>query len=469
MKKTLISVVGPTAIGKTSLAIALANHFDTDIISADSRQFFMEMQIGTAVPSESEKKSAIHHFIQHKSVRDDYSVGDFEKEAVQLLEKLFYQKDTVILVGGSGLYIDAITKGLDNFPKIDPHIRVTLNQELQENGLKSLQDKLKQLDPTYYRKVDLENPHRIIRALEVCIGSGHPYSSFIGQPKPSRPFDVITIALKADREIIYNRINQRVDMMMQNGLLDEVKRVQKFKKLNALRTVGYKELFKYIDGEWDLDFAVSEIKKNTRRFAKRQLTWFKKNEDTIWVNYDSGFLEIVEMIENKKDAKINAPVFIVMGVSGCGKSTIGKLLAAELEIPFFDGDDYHPESNVKKMAAGNPLNDDDRTDWLKLLNRLSIENSNSGVVIACSALKESYRLILSKNLDDQMTFVYLNGTFEEISNRLMQRKNHFMPSGLLRSQFNTLEVPSEAIVVSILDTPKEIIAHIMECYKQKKP
>lgn len=304
MKNTLISVVGSTAIGKTTLAIALAKHFDTEIISADSRQFFKEMQIGTAVPSDTELISATHHFIQHKSVVDSYSVGDFEKDALQRLEKLFKTKDVLILVGGSGLYVDAITKGLDSFPEIDSNIRVSLNQNLQENGLKTLQGQLKQLDPTYYEKVDLDNPHRVIRALEVCIGSGLPYSSFIGRSKPKRTFDVVTVGITADREIIYNRINQRVDIMMQNGLLDEVKRLHKFKNLNALQTVGYKELFKYLDGEWDLDFSVSEIKKNTRRFAKRQQTWFKKNEDTIWVNYDSIFLEITEVIENKinKDA-----------------------------------------------------------------------------------------------------------------------------------------------------------------------
>lgn len=304
MKNTLISVVGATGIGKTTLAIALAEHFDTEIISADSRQFFKEMQIGTAVPTATELKSAPHHFIQHKSVIDSYSVGDFEKDALQLLEKLFKTKDVLILVGGSGLYVDAITKGLDSFPEIDSNIRVSLNQDLQENGLKTLQNQLKQLDPTYYEKVDLDNPHRIIRALEVCIGSGLPYSSFIGRSKPRRTFDVVTVGITADREIIYNRINQRVDIMMKDGLLDEVKRLSKFKTLNALQTVGYKELFNYLDGEWDLDFSVSEIKKNTRRFAKRQQTWFKKNEDTIWVNYDSIFSKITEVVANKmnKDA-----------------------------------------------------------------------------------------------------------------------------------------------------------------------
>lgn len=299
MKKTLISVVGPTAIGKTTLAIALAQHFITDIISADSRQFFKEMRIGTAVPSDTEIKSAPHHFIQHKSIRDSYSVGDFEKETLERLEKLFKEKNVVILVGGSGLYVDAVTKGLDKFPDIDPEIRVSLNKELEKIGLEELQAQLKQLDPTYYSKVDLDNPHRVIRALEVCIGSGLPYSSFIGQSKPARPFDVITVGIDAEREIIYNRIEQRVDVMIQDGLLDEVKSVYPFKNLNALQTVGYKELFKYLDGEWELEFALSEIKKNTRRFAKRQLTWFRKNKATFWVDYKYDLNAIVKHIEDK--------------------------------------------------------------------------------------------------------------------------------------------------------------------------
>ena len=297
--KRLISIVGPTAIGKTKLAIEFANHFKTDIISADSRQFFKEMEIGTAVPSITELKNAPHHFIQHKSVSDSYSVGDFEKDALQCLEKLFKEKEVVVLVGGSGLYVDAVTKGLDKFPEIDTAIRVSLNKNLLENGLKSLQEQLKQLDPAYHAKVDLENPHRVIRALEVCLGSGLPYSSFIGQKTTPRPFNVITIGIKADREIIYNRIEQRVDLMLQDGLLDEVKSVYPFKNLNALQTVGYKELFKYLDGEWTLDSAIAEIKKNTRRFAKRQLTWFRKNENTFWVDYDYEFSNIIKEIEDK--------------------------------------------------------------------------------------------------------------------------------------------------------------------------
>jgi len=299
MKKTLICIVGPTAIGKTKLAISLAQHFNTEIISADSRQFFKEMQIGTAVPSKEELAAAPHHFIQHKSIRESYSVGDFEKDALHLLETLFKEKDTMILVGGSGLYVDAVTKGLDEFPKIKPEIRDTLNEELETGGIQSLQERLKKLDPKYYKQVDLENPHRLIRALEVCMGSGKPYSSFIGQEKPKRPFTVCTIGVTADREVIYDRINKRVDLMMKKGLLEEAKSVYQYRELNALQTVGYKELFKHFDGQWELDFALSEIKKNTRRFAKRQLTWFKKNGDTLWVDFEEVVSSVIQRIENQ--------------------------------------------------------------------------------------------------------------------------------------------------------------------------
>lgn len=299
IKKTLISVVGPTAIGKTKLAITLAQHFKTGILSADSRQFFKEMRIGTAVPSDEELKSAPHHFIQHKSIQESYSVGDYEKDALQLLETLFKKTAVVILVGGSGLYVDAVTKGLDNFPRIDPKIRTRLNSELQEHGVVHLQKQLKKLDLSYYKQVDLENPHRLIRALEVCIGSGKPYSTFIRQEKPKRPFDICTVGIRADREIMYDRINQRVDIMLEAGLLEEAKSLYKHKELNALQTVGYKELFKNFDGESELDFAISEIKKNTRRFAKRQLTWFRKNENILWVDFKEDATQIIEKVENK--------------------------------------------------------------------------------------------------------------------------------------------------------------------------
>ncbi len=278
--------MGPTAIGKTKMGIALANHFNTEIISADSRQFYKEMSVGTAVPSKAELKSAKHHFIQHKSIHDMYTVGDFEKDALELLDKIFDKKDVVIMVGGSGLYVDAVTLGLNKFPKVDEIIRTELNQDFDINGIESLQNKLQELDPVYYNKVDINNPHRLIRALEICIGTGKSYSSFLKQPKDQRNFKVLQVGLMADRSVIYDRINQRVDVMMQSGLLEEAKALLKFKDLNALQTVGYKEMFEYLLGVWDLDFAISEVKKNTRRFAKRQLTWFKKKTDTLWIDYN---------------------------------------------------------------------------------------------------------------------------------------------------------------------------------------
>jgi len=297
--KYLISVVGPTAIGKTSLAISLARHYKTEIVSADSRQFFKEMQIGTAVPSKEELATVPHHFIQHKSIFESYSVGDFEKEAIGLLSNLFKKHDCVIMVGGSGLYVDAVTKGLDEFPEVDPGIREDLNKKLKEKGIVELQNQLKLLDETQFAKIDIENPHRLIRALEICIGSGKPYSSFLNKKKTKRPFKTITIGLKADRQVIYDRINQRVDIMIKEGLLKEARKMYPHSALNALQTVGYKELFNYFDDESDLDFAISEIKKNTRRFAKRQLTWYRKNEKLIWFDYDEDNVNIFKTIDEE--------------------------------------------------------------------------------------------------------------------------------------------------------------------------
>lgn len=299
MEKTVLSIVGPTAIGKTKLAIALAQHYKTEIISADSRQFFKEMNIGTAVPSTEELAAAPHHFIQHKSILESYSVGDFEREAIDKLDELFTNNAVVILVGGSGLYVDAITKGLDHFPEVDGSIRLKLNQELTENGISILQEQLKGLDPEYFEIVDIHNPHRLVRALEICIGSGKPYSSFLNKGKNKRPFKTITIGIEADREMIYDRINLRVDLMIKAGLLDEVKSLIDHKALNALQTVGYKELFNYFDGLWELDFAISEIKKNSRRFAKRQLTWFRKSAGIIWVDFDETISEVIYKIDTE--------------------------------------------------------------------------------------------------------------------------------------------------------------------------
>ncbi|PRX54521.1 tRNA (adenosine(37)-N6)-dimethylallyltransferase MiaA [Flagellimonas meridianipacifica] len=299
--KKLIVVVGPTAIGKTKLAIALAEYFKTQIISSDSRQFFKEMRIGTAVPSEEELASVPHHFIQHTSIEQSYSVGDFEKDAINLLEELYKDNDYVIMVGGSGLYTDAVIHGLDTFPEVPPNIRKELNTTLEQNGIESLQKELFEKDPVYYQKVDLMNPHRVIRALEVIRHSGKPFSSFLRKDAEKRSFDAVYVGITAEREIIYERINLRVDEMIKHGLLEEAKSLYNHRKLNALQTVGYKELFRFLDEEITLDFAISEIKKNTRRFAKRQLTWLRKNPDILWVPYDADFKEIVSQINSKID------------------------------------------------------------------------------------------------------------------------------------------------------------------------
>ncbi len=303
MNNYLIIIIGPTAIGKTALSIKLAQHFNCNIISSDSRQFYKEMTIGTAVPNNDELSSAKHYFIQNKSIFDNYSVGNFETEAIQLLENLFKKNNIQVLVGGSGLYIDAILKGFDVFPEIDSKIRNEINVEYNKNGIEFLQNKLKELDEEYYKKLQkhnqqtLQNPQRMKRFVEVCMGTQKPYSSFIGKQKSKRIFKPIIIGLNAEREIINNRINQRVDFMMANGLLDEAVKLYPYKNVNALQTVGYKELFEYLDKSISLDDAVEQIKKNTRRFAKRQLTWFKKNENAIWFNYLTPSKEIINYLE----------------------------------------------------------------------------------------------------------------------------------------------------------------------------
>ena len=304
MTNFLISIVGPTAIGKTALSIKLAQHFKTEIISADSRQFFKEMQIGTAVPNSLELNTANHHFIHHKSINEDYNVGAFERDAISKLNNLFKNHKIVIMVGGSGLYIDAITKGLDDFPDIDPKIRKELNYRLKSYGLESLIEQLKTLDIESYNTIALDNPHRVIRALEVCIGTGLPYSTFLKKNKTKRNFKTISIGLTAERQLIYNRINERVDIMIEEGLLEEVKTLLQNQHLNALNTVGYKELFNYFNGEWPLDFAISEIKKNTRRFAKRQLTWFRKDETITWFDHKTNPELIIKHIENEVKSQI---------------------------------------------------------------------------------------------------------------------------------------------------------------------
>lgn len=302
--KYLITIIGPTAIGKTSLSIALAQHFGCEIISCDSRQFFKEMQIGTAVPNQEELAAAPHHFIQNKSIFENYTVGDFEKEAIAKLTELYQTNDFAILVGGSGLYVDAILKGFDSFPAIDASVRSTINTNYEKIGISYLQEKLKQLDPVYFEKTSLENPQtlqnpqRMMRFVEVCIGTGQPYSSFLNQTKNNRDFTPIIIGLEAERSVMYDRINQRIDIMINEGLLAEAEQLYPHKELNALQTVGYRELFSYFDGDGTLDFAIEEIKKNTRRFSKRQLTWFKRTENAKWFDYLTDRNEIIAFIKN---------------------------------------------------------------------------------------------------------------------------------------------------------------------------
>lgn len=277
--KNLISVVGPTGIGKTRLAIDLAQHFNTEIISCDSRQFFKEMKIGTAAPSEEESAAAHHHFIGNLSVEDYYSIGQYEEDALQKLNELFAIHDTVILVGGSMMYEKAVIEGLNDLPEANSGNQERLQKIMEQEGVEKLQEILQELDPEYFATVDIHNHRRLLRAIDVIWQTNKKYSEQIAVSQDSRDFNVIRIGIEAPREELYDRINRRVDIMMENGLLDEVKGLEKFKGLTALNTVGYSELFKYFDGEWDLDFAVSEIKKNSRRYAKRQLTWYRKADD----------------------------------------------------------------------------------------------------------------------------------------------------------------------------------------------
>jgi tRNA dimethylallyltransferase len=295
-KKTLIVIAGPTAIGKTALAIKVAQHYQTEIISADSRQFFKEMNIGTAKPNAEELAAATHHFVNSHSINQDFSVGTFEKEALSKIEELFKNNDILIMVGGSGLYINAVLYGFDDIPKADENIREKLNQQFQKEGIEALQTQLKDLDPEYFKEVDVNNPQRIIRALEVCLSTGKPFSSFRNAPKKLRDFNTIIIGLETEREILYERINHRVELMMENGLLNEVESLKEYHHLNALKTVGYSEIFNYLNGDWTLEQAIDKIKQNSRNFAKRQLTWFRKNKEMVWFN-PSNQKEIFDYLE----------------------------------------------------------------------------------------------------------------------------------------------------------------------------
>lgn len=298
MEKFLIVVTGPTGIGKTKTAVELARYFNTEIISADSRQMYREMQIGTAVPEKEELKLVKHHFIQTHSIFENYNASKYELEALILIEDLFKTRNAVLLVGGSMLYIDAVCKGIDVMPDADPEIRQALKEQLNKHGLESLRLQLKQLDPEYYNTVDLKNPNRIIHALEISIMTGKPYSSFRENSPKNRPFTIIKIGLNSDRELLHQRINQRVDEMVKSGLEDEARKLYQIKYLNALNTVGYREWFDHFDGLISRDKAIELIKRNSRRYARKQLTWFRKDPEMNWFEPGNAG-DIIAFIENK--------------------------------------------------------------------------------------------------------------------------------------------------------------------------
>lgn len=295
--KTLIVIAGPTAIGKTALAITLAQYFKTEIISADSRQFFKEMSIGTAKPNAAELAAAKHHFIDSHSINTFFSTGDFEKQALEVLDEIFNRNDLAIMAGGSGLYLDAVTRGLDELPDTDMEIRNQLNKLFESAGLEPIKAQLEAVDPEYYAKVDQANTQRLIRGLEFFLSTGKKVSSFLTNSKKQRPFNIIKIGLNMERSLLYQRINHRVDMMLQEGLLGEVKSLEDYRELNALKTVGYAELFDYLDGTITYEAAVEKIKQNTRRFAKRQLTWFRRDEQINWFTPDQSD-EVINFLEN---------------------------------------------------------------------------------------------------------------------------------------------------------------------------
>ena len=296
MQKTLISIIGSTGIGKTKLAIEMAKHIGTEIISCDSRQFFKEMKIGTATPTDEELAQAKHHFIGHLSVQDYYSIGQYEEDALEKIEEIFEKNDFAVLVGGSMMYEKAVVEGLNDLPEANAENQEKLQKILDEEGLEKLQEILKNLDEEYYNVVHKENPRRLLRAIDVIWQTGRKYSEIIAEPKHKRDFKVVRIGITAPREIMYERINLRVDKMLEKGLIDEVKSLTEYQKLVPLQTVGYTEIFKYLEGTWDLDFAVEEIKKNSRRYAKRQETWNRKVENVTWLPYDYSEEQLDEIL-----------------------------------------------------------------------------------------------------------------------------------------------------------------------------
>ena len=284
--KKLIVVTGPTAVGKTELCLRVAEALRVPIINCDSRQLFRELKIGTAAPTEEQMARVRHYFVGTLGITDYYSASMYEQDVLRLLEQLFRDSDYALLTGGSMMYIDAVCNGIDDIPTVDDKTRATLKRRLEEEGLESLVEELRRLDPEHYEIVDRKNPRRVVHALEICLMTGKTYTSFRKAEKKQRPFETVKIGLNRDREELYDRINRRVDQMMAEGLLDEVRRMTPYRKENALNTVGYKELFDYLDGRWPLEEAVERIKGNTRRYARKQLTWLKRDEHTKWFHPD---------------------------------------------------------------------------------------------------------------------------------------------------------------------------------------
>lgn len=296
--KTLIVLIGPTGVGKTDLSIRIAEKYNSPIISADSRQLYSELKIGTAAPSEEYLKKIKHYFVGTLKLTDYYSAAQYESDVMELLDALFKNHDTILLTGGSMMYIDAICKGIDDIPTVDSETRRMMMEKYENEGLERLCSELKLLDPEYYSIVDLKNPKRVIHALEICYMTGKTYTSFRTGNKKQRPFNILKIGLFRDRDELYERINRRVDIMISEGLIDEVKSVYKYKELNSLNTVGYKEIIQYLDGNWTLDYAIDKIKQNSRIYSRKQMTWFKRDNEINWFNPDNEE-DIMEFIESK--------------------------------------------------------------------------------------------------------------------------------------------------------------------------
>ena len=293
----LIVLIGPTGVGKTELSLRLAEHFHTSIVSADSRQIYADLKIGTAAPTPEQLKRVHHYLVGTLKLTDYYRAARYEEEAMTILERLFQEQEVVILTGGSMMYVDAICKGIDDIPTVDTETREMMLQRYEAEGLENLCSELKLLDPEYYKIVDLKNPKRVIHALEICYMTGKTYTSFRTQKRKERPFRIIKIGLTRDRAELYNRINHRVDVMMEEGLLEEVRNVYPYRPLNSLNTVGYKEIFNYLDGTWELPFAIEKIKQNSRIYSRKQMTWFKRDEEIQWFHPDQE-KEIMQVLQN---------------------------------------------------------------------------------------------------------------------------------------------------------------------------